>query len=296
MNCDKDLNKLISKLSSVNRQLASGELKILSFVEGSCSLLYVQDIYGILVLHKSKMQHNYKPTLTSALNKLEYFENQLYNKNEFYRKGLFSIIDIIDKKALVKDEFGICFIDRSDLLRNSCPAIRSAINKNDYFKNKLLKHNKYFRKEEFTIVSDYIGTLYGKMTIHSEIIGNIQVRADVLLRGYKPIKFNPQIIFNANKYKKQLYVIHFYNEDENFYKIGISDNTEGRLKYYPSEYQKEIIYLLKDVPNAHDTFYYDMEQKILKEFTIKFKYKPKIAFSGSTECLTENPLNYIYSE
>lgn len=72
-----------------------------------------------------------------------------------------------------------------------------------------------------------------------------------------------------------------YNEDEDFYKVGITTkmNVEDRVKYM-SHYKFIIV-------DTISTTYYNAwyeEQRILTEYA-SFKYKPKKRFGGWGECL-----------
>lgn len=97
--------------------------------------------------------------------------------------------------------------------------------------------------------------------------------------------------------KPQLYVLRFFNEDENFIKIGITDDSIGRRFSSAGEgnntklpYKFEIL---------HQFFHTDisislveLENKIQKNFT-HIKYFPKIKFPGYTECFTLNNVNEV---
>ena len=77
-----------------------------------------------------------------------------------------------------------------------------------------------------------------------------------------------------------LYIMKFSNQNEVFYKVGISKNIPVRLYNlrHHSPYQVELNYS-KWYENAEDA--YDIEQKILDSFV---RYSPQVHFSGASEC------------
>lgn len=86
----------------------------------------------------------------------------------------------------------------------------------------------------------------------------------------------------------KLYFIKCFNENEEFYKIGItSKDIEYRIKQMP--YNAEVILSISDDPDL----IYDLE-KILHDKYFKNKYLPLINFNGKTECFKfENESNII---
>ena len=78
-----------------------------------------------------------------------------------------------------------------------------------------------------------------------------------------------------------LYILRCFNENEEFYKIGITSKTiEVRFpssSYMPYKY--EITQEIRDIPEN----IYNLEH-ILHRLYRQYKYKPLISFSGETEC------------
>lgn len=288
---NKKLEEVISYLSNFNKQIGK-TLVILGFDSTKSGYLIVQDNYGLLSVAKRNLKDGCTPTITSAIDKEEYFGNKLISKNESYRKGVFAIVKFDTKKVLCKDKYEFMLVDSNDLLRGHTCGIKSAINKNTYFLNKLIDYNSYFKNGEFKVVSDYKSKEHGKITIDTLCCGLQYVRADSLLSNYKPAVYDKYSKIQENKYKTYFYVLRLYDENENFYKIGVTDCVENRVKNYSSVYSVEKIYAESNLHSK--TFAYDMEQKILKEF-INFKYMPKKYFSGYTECLIIDPIPNCYN-
>ena len=86
-----------------------------------------------------------------------------------------------------------------------------------------------------------------------------------------------------------LYVINAFNENENFFKIGMTSKTaswrfRGNTEMpYDFEILCEISIGLVDA--------YKHEQYILEKYK-KYKYIPKIYFAGKDEVLSINPLEH----
>lgn len=75
-------------------------------------------------------------------------------------------------------------------------------------------------------------------------------------------------------------VVRCFNENEEFYKIGITGRTiRQRFSGKTLPYKYEIIQEIKDVPEI----IYNLENDLTKLYR-DFKYKPKISFKGETEC------------
>ena len=71
----------------------------------------------------------------------QYIED-LLEINTFYKNGDFILISEYNgdsKKITVKDEFGLLELKAGKLLLNRRPSIRCAVDKNEYFKNKIIK-------------------------------------------------------------------------------------------------------------------------------------------------------------
>lgn len=94
--------------------------------------------------------------------------------------------------------------------------------------------------------------------------------------GFKRSQF-----INACNQTGILYVLKCFNENEEFYKIGITSKTiDIRFPSYSyMPYKYEIIQEIKDLPEN----IYNLEH-ILHRFYKPYKYKPLISFRGETEC------------
>lgn len=88
-----------------------------------------------------------------------------------------------------------------------------------------------------------------------------------------------------------LYCIKLCNEQETFYKVGVTsrENIFSRLSSIPYDCE-----LIRAYSHPSSVFIFDLEKKLLKLGT---KYRPLIEFGGSSECISEiDPvLDYLES-
>jgi hypothetical protein len=158
-----------------------------------------------------------------------------------------------------------------------------------FIKKATNRHEGFYSYEK----SNYVNSRT-KLTITCPIHGDFEQQAGGHLEGYgcqqcadlKHGDYRPWFIktyFDRYPEKKDipatLYLL--YNNEENFYKIGITtkDSVEERVKYI-SYYTFDIIDKVTD--NMYNVAI--AEQEILKAYT---KYKTKKRFGGYTECIKE---------
>lgn len=83
----------------------------------------------------------------------------------------------------------------------------------------------------------------------------------------------------------KLYIIRCFNENESFYKIGITCKDIKTRFGYKSQlpYNHEIVKLIE---SEDSDYIFSLERKLHK-LNKEFKYKPEIFFDGFTECFSE---------
>lgn len=89
--------------------------------------------------------------------------------------------------------------------------------------------------------------------------------------------YNNKNLYNKNGF---IYLVNLYDDQESFYKIGISKNHPRKRLYDISRFYKISIIFQRDGPLDK---LFDIEQHILNSFE---KYIPNKKFGGHTECLT----------
>lgn len=178
-----------------------------------------------------------------------------------------------------------------------CSAIinnnRTRSNTDDFIKKSI----KLF-KDKF----DYSKTKYGKNAFEKIVIickkhGKFDIRPNTHLskksKGGCPICAKESIGWTKTAWRKacinkipKLYIIKCYNNNETFYKIGItSQDTLFRrfnCKYWmPYNYK-----IIEIIENENSDYIFDLERKLHK-INKQFKYKPLIWFDGFTECFSQ---------
>lgn len=103
-----------------------------------------------------------------------------------------------------------------------------------------------------------------------------------LLKGWSKTHFTDACNRN-NKGLGILYVIRCFNDNESFYKIGITSKSV-KARYasrHHMPYNYEELYVIQDEPSI----IYDLENKLILQSAI-YRYEPLIFFEGRTECIS----------
>ena len=266
----------------------NGEIKVISKYKGLTKSILCQDKYGVMQVKTAKQLLFYRPNIKSALNKTEYFMNQL---KEFYPKNAEKLEPISEystakTKMLFKTQYGIVSFTPDNLLHGHFPGIKSSINRKEYFKNQLL----FLYDNKYDLIVTSTDRHRGRVILVCPIHGEQSIDSDSIFLG----RGCPMC--NKHWEKSDLfYLIRLYDNNESFYKLGIShklDNGDIRRfkEYRKLNYNIEIIYL-----HQFDDF---LE---CKEFELKLKriirnnlYVPKRwDYSTSTETFTDELLPTI---
>ena len=128
----------------------------------SFSNIIVKDKYGLLKQIGGHLYEKKIPSIATAINKVEYVKNVLNDYFKDYNK-YFNVVDVVYEKikgrkelrVITEDKFGKCLNSIGHLKQNKIPNIQSAINKQEYFLNKLLIRNRYFKEGIFSVESAY---------------------------------------------------------------------------------------------------------------------------------------------
>lgn len=159
-----------------------------------------------------------------------------------------------------------------------------------YIKEATEKHKGLYSYEK----TDYVKSR-NKVTITCNIHGDFKQNASSHLKGHGCSKCNLESNYSRSSYIKKakgrvctFYTLRCWNEDEEFYKIGITMNTleERYARVSEMPYNYEII--SKIYGEAGTTWDMELEQKRKLK---SLNYQPKIKFAGSkTECFTNYKL------
>lgn len=134
------------------------------------------------------------------------------------------------------------------------------------------------------IICKHHGSFFQNPNTHIEGGGGCQTCAKIMSSYRKDLTDGE--IETSKEMKCLLYVMEFSNDNETFWKLGISSNYKKRKK----DLLKQGCYEIKDVYvliwNVFDCV--SLEQYMLNKYK-KYKYKPLNYFQGHTECFSINP-------
>jgi hypothetical protein len=259
------------------------DLEIISI---ESKFITVKNKYGICKLQYYTLLNGSKPSISTAIDKNRYFENQLKE----IQPDLLVIGSYLHshKKILVEDKYGLCNSLPSSLLNGQIPCITSAVYKTDYFIN-LAKN---IHKDKY----DYSNSVY--KSYKAKLIINCNKHGEFLLDPHHHLSgggckkcanedktqswyHNPT---NKNK-KGFMYIFKINGNNEEFYKFGVTVNIEKRLRAIKNS--SKGIYkatLIKSKFGSVD-YCYQLEQKFKKRINYhNLKYLPKVTFCGKHEC------------
>lgn len=193
----------------------------LELIKEESRFAVVKDSFGELRVRKDSLLKGSIPNINSACNKTEYFKNQLTEKHPHSLDDLEIISEFksYKSKLLCRDKFGLVEISPNSLMDGKLPNQRSAVNYKEYLKAKL----KYIHSE-FNYDFEVIDSEYSYLICKEH--GRFKIQNKYLLMGYRCPICKSELGSNV------LYLIHLTNNDEDFYKIGITRNsTKGLIRY-----------------------------------------------------------------
>ncbi len=242
---------------------------------------------------------NYKPSIRCAVNKNEYFLNNLriINKNIDWDKiNILSNYTNNKDKIYIQDNQGLYHIIAGSLLRIKSLPWYSAINKVELYLNMFAKKNIIYKDIEF---DNILSTLYLKCVEHDiKFEQSVNAHSKCYLCCPKCQRLSSYIFEEWAKIRPEnkgiFYIIKCFNEGEEFYKFGITC-TSIKERYYNSiqmPYDYEIVLLIEDMNRLKIWNYEkDFETEVLKN---KLHYKPKIFFKGCVnECFKTDEKGYM---
>ena len=134
----------------------------------------------------------------------------------------------------------------------------------------LLKDFEHLSNEDLGILFKNILNYFNLENVN---IGKLQNEFEVLILR----------IFELNKFTESnfCYLIKMFNEDEEFIKIGFSDNIEARYEHF-----NNIGYVVQEIYKTnHLSKHLGIQtEKYLHKYFYERKYNPLMNFSGRTEC------------
>lgn len=272
--------KIISSIQTIHL-----DIQVIEFLEKNYVL--VKTKFGVCKVQKGNLLSGSKPTISTAIDKTDYFINKLFEVNSSLKvvseyKGSLEYIN-------VQNKYGVCRCIANNLLSNQTPCIESSINKTEYFINqsKEIHLNKY----------DYSNTVYINSNVkvkinckeHGEfeqLPGHHLVTQGCLKCGHKNKK-GGNYYKNTKNFNKtgNMYILKFSSQNEVFFKFGVSVNFEKRINTLKNDCKNTYsIEIIKRVTNTVK-YCFELEQRFkLKIWKKRRTYIPKIKFGGMYEC------------
>lgn len=203
-----------------------------------------------------------------------------------FNKGFSLVQYVTGEEIYLKNKYGIVKASMANLKKGFIPNIQTAINKNEYFINQayeihpniydysLIEYVKWDSK--ISIICPIHGVF--QQTPNAHLSGKGCLDCSLILQGHSKTNFKQRCLKNNNGLGI-LYVIRCFNNDEEFYKVGITSKSVIERFKYKFPYQFEIINIIEDCSDNIHTL-----ETFIKNFYKEKSYKPLIHFEGYTEC------------
>lgn len=270
------------------KTLWNGDFEVVGRYKSLCQPVLLKDKYGVIYLKQANQILNNRPGIKTALNKTEYFMNQLREKYPEIAKQITPVseYEAMKKKMLFNTRYGLVSLPPDALMAGHTPTVRSAVNRKDYMRKQLLEM--YGNKYDFEILST--DRHEGKVKLICPVHGEVLIDNNYIFEGCGCIECNT----NWEK-SDTLYIVKLTNKWESFYKLGITHlDDRGRPKRYRQYtkigYKVEQLYL-----HTYDSYQecFDKELK-LKQLIKPYLYQPQIwVNNSSTECFKEDILKIV---
>lgn len=170
--------EFLEKLKENNSHYSEGEFEVISDYVNYSTPILVKDKYGICkITYQHLTFNNYKPSIYTAIDKTEYFKNEILELNPYYRNKKFEIVgEYIGRlyKISTLDKYGFCNTNVASLLKGYNTGIESAVSKEDYYYNMLREKN--FKIAEMLVIKEYkapkvtVESIYGELTAYQDSI------------------------------------------------------------------------------------------------------------------------------
>lgn len=299
--------QFIEKLKLKNPMILK-KFKIISFYTKAHDKILLKGKYGLVQVTPSKLVGlNSSPTITSAVNQTDYFINQakeIHGDEYNYSKTIYAKSN---KKIIITCKKHGDFLQspHSHLKGHGCPSCgeERRINsvaitfKNFIKKSNLVHNNKYnYDKVVYNVIKD-------KAIITCPIHGDFVQKVESHMNGVGCPKCNSMhfhlksILKHSSDYKAnecELYIIEMFNNNEKFYKIGITTRGVSTRFKILKFYKYNVISTIKDT-----TYNIKFLENYIHEKLSKYSYIPEYKFDGHTECFSkidDNIIEFCYAD
>lgn len=299
--CKLNREQFMENLYKVNRDFIEGELEIVDDFKGMREHILVKNKYGILKTTPINLLNCKRLNIFNAIDRADYTLKEIkYENHNLY--PLIKSIRVEKSKYYLNTVYGEIVSDHTSLLKMNKLSILSATNPSEFW----IRRNKDIRKDFENI--DYSSAIWESNSVKVRLRCKIHDYAYTQRPSHHtagiqgcPHCMHQTIMYNENNFKNHesffkkhcsfLYIIRLRSTTEDFYKVGIT--AENRINYRISQLKKYYEVSLQYSEKGLTTEMYRLEQKFLSEFK-NYKYKPIKHFTGYTECLTVNPVDYYY--
>jgi len=264
---------------------------------GAHDKILIEDKYGQYLIMPGSLKKMTTPTIISALNKQQYCINKflevhqdLYDYSKFIYKGEAIKSIIICKVHGNFEQSYHCHVRGMGCFK--CARHNNSIHNTHstelFIKKANIKHN---MKYNYSLTSyihsrksvDIICPIHNKF---SQLACNHLQGRGCPTCCFEIIGWGKDKFIKSSQNKECIfYIINCYNNDENFYKIGLT-NRNVKTRYKGKKVMPYKYKIIKEIKSTDPEYIWDIENK-LKRLLKEFKYNPIIYFPGaSTECFT----------
>lgn len=170
------------------KELYNGDFEVVGRYKSLTQPVLLKDKYGVISLKQANQIFNARPGIKSALNKTEYFMNQLREKYPENAKLLTPVseYEAMKKKMLFNTKYGLVSCAPDTLMAGHKATVRCAVNRKDYMRKQLLEL--YGERYDFKILST--DRHEGKVKLICPIHGEVLIDNDYIFEGCGCIKCN----------------------------------------------------------------------------------------------------------
>lgn len=121
------------------KSLYNGELEVVGRYRGLNKPILVKDQYGVMKVSVASSVLNYRPSISTALNKTEYFMNQLRAVHPEIAAIVKPVSEYkaMKQKMLFETKYGIVSTNPDSLIHGHVPTVRCAVDRKAYMKKQL---------------------------------------------------------------------------------------------------------------------------------------------------------------
>lgn len=286
-------SKFLEKLYKKNEAYRNGSIKILGEYQGGGSYILVEDRYGIMNVNVTDLLRGRTPTIQVAIDKTQYYINRcnevhgsFYDYSLVEYKGKDNPIDIICPIHQIFSQVAGSHVLGAKCKK--CADISKGKARTDDARDRfklaaaIIHNNKY----DYSLIKyinsstkvDIICPIHGaafKQKPNAHITG----KGCPLCASEINISSKSGWLKTAGDRPGIFYILKCYNEDETFYKVGLTCRSIEK-RYCNLERMPYMYEVIKKIVDFDKSRIYDLEKYYLKELK-DYHYTPKIKFGGA---------------